>query len=106
MALLLFSQAISGALFLSFSATIFTNSLKALIPKYAPSVDPDIVINAGATGFQTLIQGEEMAGVLVAYAESVGRVLYLGTGLAVGCFIFGWFIGFKDIRKRKEITTA
>jgi hypothetical protein len=106
MALLMFSQAFAGALFLSFSAVIFTNSLKTLVPQYAPSVNPQTVINAGATGFRSMIRGGELAGVLVAYAKSVDRVFYLTAGAAVGAFIFGWFMGFKDIRKKNQISKA
>jgi hypothetical protein len=106
MALVMFSQAFSGALFLSFSDTIFTNSLKTLIPEYAPSVDPQIVINAGATGFRSAIQGAELAGVLVAYAKSVDRVFYLTAGMAVAAFAFGWFMGFKDVRRKKDGSKA
>lgn len=106
MALAVFSQAFAGALFLSFSDTIFTNSLKTLIPEYAPSVNPQTVINAGATGFRTIIKGAELADVLVAYAKSVDRVFYLTAGAAVGCFVSGWFIGFKDIRKKNQVSKA
>ena len=106
MALVMFSQSLAGALFLSFSETIFTNSLQTLIPKYAPSVDPQIVINAGATGFRTMIKGADLAGVLVAYAKSVDRVFYLTVGAAVGCFSFAWAMGWKDIRKKKQVSKA
>ena len=106
MALLMFSQAFAGALFLSFSAVIFTNSLKTLVPKYAPSVNPQTVINAGATGFRSLIKGADLAGVLVAYAKSVDRVFYFKARAAAGAFICSWFMGFKDIRKKNQVSNA
>ena len=106
MALVMFSQAFAGALFLSFSDTIFTNSLKTLVPKYAPSVNPQTVINAGATGFRSMMKEAELAGVLVAYAKSVDRVFYLTAGAAVGCFTFGWFMGFEDVRKKNQVSKA
>jgi hypothetical protein len=106
MALLMFSQAFTGALFLSFSDTIFTNSLKTLIPKYAPSVNPQTVIDAGATGFRTLVKEEELGGVLVAYAKSADRVFYLTAGAAVACFAVGWFMGFKNLRKKNQASKA
>ena len=102
MALLGFSQTFGGALFLSFSDTIFTNSLKSLIPTYASGVDPEAVIAAGATGFRNMISGKDLANVLVAYAKSVDRVFYLTAGAGVGCFVFAWGMGWKDIRKKKE----
>jgi hypothetical protein len=106
MALVMFSQSFAGAIFLSFSETIFTNSLKALIPKYAPSVDPQTIINAGATGFRTKVQGSDLANVLIAYAKSVDRVFYLTVGAAAGCFIFAWGMGWRDIRKRNQVSKA
>jgi hypothetical protein len=94
------------AMALVFSNTIFTNSLKTLVPKYAPSVNPQVVINAGATGIRTMIEGAELVGVLVAYAKSVDRVFYLTAGAALGSFTFGWFMGFKDIRKKNQVSKA
>ncbi|KGO59266.1 Major facilitator superfamily domain, general substrate transporter [Penicillium expansum] len=80
-ALVMFSQTVSGALFLSLSDTIFTNSLSALVPQYAPLVNPQTIINAGATGFRSTLSDAQLAGVLVAYAKSVDRVFYLTTDL-------------------------
>ena len=104
MALLMFAQTFGGALFLSFSGTIFTNSLKSLIPKYAPTVDAQAVITAGATGFRKLISGADLADMLVAYAKSVDRVFYLTAAAGVCCFIFAWGLGWKDIRKKNEVS--
>ena len=106
MALLMFSTSFGGALFLSFGEVIFSNSLKALIPIYAPAVDPQTIIDSGATGFRTHIHAADLAAVLVAYAKSVDRVFYLTAGLGVGCFIFAWGMGWKDIRKKKQVSKA
>ena len=100
----MFSQLFAGALSLSFSDTILTNSLSELIPKYAPSVDPEIVINAGATAFRSYVSGAELPGVLVAYAKSVDRVFYLTTGMACGCFFFSCFMGWRDIRVKGSVS--
>ncbi|KAI9667450.1 MAG: hypothetical protein M1821_000266 [Bathelium mastoideum] len=106
MALVMFSQSFGGALFLSFCDTIFTNSLKTLVPKYAPSVDPEVIINAGATGFRTVISKVQQTGVLVAYSKVVDRVFYFTTGLAAASFAFCWFMGFNDIRKKNQVSKA
>ena len=106
MALLMFSQTFGGALFLSFSDTIFTNSLKALIPTYAPSIDAKTVINGGANGFRRLVSSSNLGNVLVAYAKSVNRVFYLTASAGVCCFVFAWGMGWKDIRKTKEVSKA
>lgn len=106
MAMIMFSQTFGGAMFLSFSDTIFTNSLKSLIPKYAPSVDPEAVIAAGATEFRNILSGNDLANVLVAYAKSVDPVFYLTAGAGVGCFVFAWGMGWKDIRKKLQASNA
>ncbi|KAH6675189.1 putative MFS multidrug transporter [Halenospora varia] len=106
MALLMFAQAFGGALFLSLSDTVLTNSLKSLLPKYAPAVDAQAVIDAGATGFRAFLNGTELLNVLVVYAKSVDRVFYLTAGAAVGSFVSCWFMGFKDIRKKRVVSKA
>ena len=106
MALIGFSQTFGGALFLSFSDTIFTNSLKFLIRTYASTVDPEAVIAAGATGFRNITSENVLANLLVAYAKSVDRVFYLTASAGVSCFVFAWGMGWKDIRKKNEISKA
>lgn len=106
MALVIFSQSFAAALFLSFSSTIFINSLKALIPKYAPSADAQTVIDADTTGLRTDVAGRELAGVLVAYAKSVDRIFYLTAGMAVGCFVFAWGMGWRESREKDEDSEA
>jgi hypothetical protein len=106
MALVMFSQSIGAAVILSLCETIFTNSFKTLIPKYAPGVDAQSVINAGATGFRSIIFGADRAGVIVAYAKSVDRIFYLTAGLGVAVFGFAWGMGWKDLRKKKEVSKA
>ncbi|KAK4697081.1 hypothetical protein P7C71_g940, partial [Lecanoromycetidae sp. Uapishka_2] len=104
MALIMFSQTFGGAIYLSLSDTIFTNSLKTLIPKNAPSINPEVIINAGATGFRSLLSGTNLANLLVAYADSVDRVFYLTAGAGCACFIFAWGMGWKDIRQKNDET--
>ena len=106
MALLMFSQSFSASLFLSFDETIFNNSFKTLLPKYAPSVDPQSVINAGASGIRAIVTETELAGVLIAYAKAVDRVFYMPAGIGVGCFVFAWFMGWTNLKKKKEVSKA
>ena len=106
MALTIFSQSFGAAVFLSFAETIFSNSFGNLIPKYAPSVNAQSIIDAGATKFRKIVSGTNLAGVLIAYARSVDRVFYLAAGMGVGCFIFAWGMGWKDLRKKKEVSKA
>ena len=100
MAIIAFSQSFGAAVFLSLAQTIFGNSFKTLLAEYAPSVDGQRVIEAGATAFRGFVTGPEISGVLIAYAKSIDHVFYLAVGMAVGCFVFAWGMGWKDLRKR------
>ncbi|KAK8080295.1 MFS multidrug transporter [Apiospora hydei] len=108
MAFVMFSQAFCGAVWLAFCDLIFTNGLRALIPVYAPSVDPQTVIDGGARSLSagSEIDAEAAWGILVAYAKTVDRVFYFAAGLSVASFVLAWFQGFKDIRKKKQVVGA
>jgi len=102
MALIIFSQSFGAAVFLSLAETIFSNSFGNLISQYAPSVNGQSIIDAGATGFRNIVSGTDLEGVLIAYGKSIDRVFYLAAGMGVGCFVFAWGMGWTDLRKKKE----
>ncbi len=106
MALTIFSQSFGAAVFLSFAETIFSNSFGNLISTYAPSVNGQSIIDAGATKFRKIVSGTNLAGVLIAYAKSIDRVFYMAAGMGIGCFIFAWGMGWKDLRKKKGLSKA
>ncbi|KAL4757869.1 MDR family MFS transporter [Aspergillus foveolatus] len=57
MAILIFSQTFGGSVFLAVASVIFSEGLKSQIPRYAPGVNPQQIIAAGATGFRDIIGG-------------------------------------------------
>ena len=101
MALVMFSSTLGGALVLSFSQTILTNSIRSLIPKYAPNVNPETIIAAGATGIRKVVPQADFPGVLISYTKSIDRVFYLCAGTSVGVFLASFGMGWKDIRPKK-----
>lgn len=103
MALLMFTQTLSGAIFLNFAETIFTNSLKSGIQRYSPFVNVEEVIAAGASAIRDVVAKDELAGVLLAYSKSIDRIFYMAAGLAACSFCFSWGMGWKDIRKKKQL---
>ncbi|KAL3433976.1 major facilitator superfamily domain-containing protein [Aspergillus tetrazonus] len=105
MAILTFSQTFGGSVFLAVASVIFSEGLKSQIPRYAPGVNPQQVIAAGATGFRDIIGGEALKGVLRGYSRAINWVFYLVVGLSVVQFGVSWGIGLVDIRpKAKEET--
>lgn len=102
MSMLMFSGNFSGAVAVVICQTVYTNSLSELIPWYAPDVNPQVVINAGATKVREVVSSSQLPEVMTAYAKSIDNIWYLDCGLAAVVFIFGWLLGFKDIRQKLE----
>ncbi|KAL4982879.1 major facilitator superfamily domain-containing protein [Aspergillus falconensis] len=100
MAILTFSQTFGGSVFLAVASVIFSEGLKSQIPRYAPGVDPQQVIAAGATGFRNIVRDGDLEGVLRGYSKAINWVFYLVTGLAVVQFGASWAIGWVDIRPK------
>lgn len=95
-----FSQVFGGAVMVVLSQTVFINSLRTTIPQYAPSVNATMVIAAGGTRFRQILPKEAVAGVLVAYGKSLGRIYYLTAPMAVVSLFFSSFMEWKDLRKK------
>ncbi|CAM1507800.1 Fc.00g046480.m01.CDS01 [Cosmosporella sp. VM-42] len=98
MAIVIFTQYLGGATFLTGAQTIFANVLKNEIKDKVPGVDPNLVVAAGATAVRKVVTPEQLPGVLEAYATALSRVMYLGAGISVAALPFGCFLGWKDIR--------
>jgi hypothetical protein len=100
----MFTQTLSGALFLTAANVLFDSGLKSFIPKYAPKVDPRAIISAGATGFRNAVSSDELPGVLMAYSKSIGWVFIMSAALGVLIVIASFGMGWKDIREKKPVT--
>jgi hypothetical protein len=64
--LIVFCKYLGGALFVSLAQTIFTNGLRNALPTFAPQVDPQTVITAGATSVRAVTPKASVPGVLLA----------------------------------------
>jgi hypothetical protein len=102
MALLIFSQTFGGALFLSFAELIFSHSLVKGLAEYAPEADASAIITAGATRFRSVVSSQDLPGVLKAYSKAIDDNFYLSAGCAVAAFAICWFMGWKQLSKKKK----
>lgn len=81
--------------------TILNNSLRSLLRQDVPSIDPEIVIRAGAANIRNVIHDPEiLQQIVVAFATSVSRILYISTAAAAATLMFAWGLGWKDIRRK------
>jgi hypothetical protein len=99
----MFCQNFGAALFLSFAQTIFTTTLVHELPIFAPGVDAQSVINAGASSFRTVVPQALLPGVIHAYDRATSHVFYLATGAGVASFVLCWGMGWKSVKKAKVV---
>jgi hypothetical protein len=102
MAFMVFTQSLGPAIALALYNVIFAASLRGQLAQRAPQVDAQAVIDAGATGFRSFVQPVDLPAVLVAYANSIDRALYMVAAMAAACGIFLWGMGWNDIRNKGE----
>ncbi len=103
MSVLVFSQTFGGTIFLAFAQLIFSHGLIDGLRQYAPTVDPQRVIKAGATAVRSVVSEAELPGVLQAYMVAIDRDFNLSTGAAAGLFLIAFGMGWKSIKAKKTI---
>jgi hypothetical protein len=103
MSLVIFGQTLGGAVFLALGQTVFTNGLIHALHTTSPNINPQTIINAGASGIRATVSRAALPGVLSAYNKAINETFYLGAGAAVTCFFLAWGIGWKNIKKPKVV---
>lgn len=98
-AIIMFSQTLSGAMFLAVSNSVLSNGLVTEIAKRIPNIDPDTVVNAGATGIRSIVTGEDMLLlVLEAYNVAVRHVFIIAVVCGALSFLVSWGFEWKSIK--------
>ena len=100
--IVVFSQYFGSALFSSFADTIFTNNLKSSLRVFAPNVDAQIVIHAGASRVRDVVPAALIHGVLLAYNHAVVQTFVSIFGNGTGSLVSDWLTRFPvpDNRSR------
>ncbi len=88
-------------MFLSFAQTVFTNSLTRNLHHFAPTVNPEIIFVAGASGFRDVVPKAALPAVILSYSKAVDDVFYLTAGAAAAAFFSCWGMGWKSVKKVK-----
>lgn len=105
-AFLMFCQNFAGSVLVVVATAIFDQALTTEIQTHAPSVEPAAALAAGASAsaVRSLVPAgsSELAGVLLAFSNSINKVFYLCLACsAVACFSalgMGWI----DTRKKRK----
>ncbi|KAJ7096914.1 major facilitator superfamily domain-containing protein [Mycena epipterygia] len=94
MTIVIFSQTLGGALFISIAQNVFTNKLLSGLISGVPGISPALVLSTGATSLKDAIAPEFLPGVLFAYNEALVAAFYVATAMAalsiVGSLVIEW----------------
>lgn len=107
-ALVVFSQNLSGAVFLSLAEVIFSNQLRYSLSTYAPSANATALIAAGASAanIRASVPVDLLPAVRLAYSKTFDHVMYLGTGAACGAFLCAMGMGWVRINTGEKQEAA
>ena len=81
-AIVIFSQTLGGAIFISAAQNVFTNRLVSNLQKVLPDLNPVVVLGAGATSLKDVIPAAFLANVLIAYNNALRHTFYVSVALA------------------------
>lgn len=71
------------------------------LAKYAPSIDPKIVLATGATSIQQTINKADLPGVTLAYNNALTRAFLVAAIMASFTFIGSAAIEWKSVKGKK-----
>ncbi|MCJ1396364.1 MFS sugar transporter [Xylographa bjoerkii] len=98
---ILFSQTLGGAIFVSVAQSIFTNKLLSGIIATVPSVDPALVLATGATSLQSAVSPKDLPGVLLAYNGALDQVFYIAVAMATLSTFGALGMEWKSVKGKK-----
>lgn len=105
-AIIMFSQTLGGALFISVAQNVFSNRLLIDVSKVVPDLNPEVVISAGATNLKTAIATGDYANVLIAYNLALQSTYYVAVALSALSIFGAVFIEWKSVKGKKMDVAA
>jgi MFS family permease len=99
---MLFFQYFGGTIVNVIGKTVFLNALGPALQQFAPAVDAQRVINAGATEFLNVVEPQYVDGVRLAYNKALALTFWLPTACAIIAFPLSWGLGWHKISGKKE----
>ncbi|KGO68310.1 Major facilitator superfamily domain, general substrate transporter [Penicillium italicum] len=105
-AIITFSQSLSGAMFISIAQAVFENRLVASITANAPDLSPNALIKAGAANLSQRIPKDMLPSVLCAYNIAVIQTFYVSVAAALLSFIGAGLVQWKSMKRREKYDCA
>ncbi|KAL7629499.1 MFS sugar transporter [Parahypoxylon ruwenzoriense] len=98
--IMVFVQTVGGALFVSVGQTVFTNKLLSELATLVPSLDPRVILTAGATNLQRIISPADIPNVALAYSNALTTAFVVGTALTAFTVFGSATIEWRSVKGR------
>lgn len=100
-AIMMFSQTLGGALFISVAQNIFTNQLGRNLRAAVPDLDPRLVLQVGATELKNVLPHQFLKGALVAYNQTLTQTFYVSVACASASILGAVWVEWKSMKGKK-----
>lgn len=103
-AIIVFTQTIGGSMFVSVAENVFNNKLVSYTLEYAPGMDPNTVLSAGATSIQQIIKEQfpkYLEGVTLAYNDAITQTFLVSASMAAVSLFGSGFMPWGSVKGKK-----
>ena len=100
-AIMMFSQTLGGAIFISVAQNVFTNRLLHNLREVLPTLNPEMVLSAGATLIKDVVPEQYLAGVQTAYNDAIASTFYVAVALAALSIFGSASLEWKSVKGKK-----
>ncbi|KAF1943448.1 MFS general substrate transporter [Clathrospora elynae] len=105
-AIMMFTQTLGGALFISVAQNVFTNQLIKNLRTIVPDLNTSLVLTAGATQLKTAVPSEYLAGVLFAYNKTLNQTFYVSVAAGAVSIVGAAFVQWKSMKGKTIVMAA
>ncbi|KAJ5171101.1 uncharacterized protein N7500_003884 [Penicillium coprophilum] len=100
-AIVMFAQTLGGAIFVSVGQNVFQNQLVQNLAHYAPEEDAAKLISAGATMLRSIVSGDALHQVLIAYNAAIVQTFYVAVAMGALSLIGPIFVEWLSVKGKK-----
>lgn len=101
-AVMYFLQTMGGAIFVSAAQNVFANLLVADLSRSVPSLDPQVILQTGATELQKAVQPQYLPDVITAYNKAIVRAFLMAAIMAALTVIGSLAVEWRNIKSTRQ----
>jgi hypothetical protein len=97
-----FFQFFGGAIFLAISESIFGSQLLSALHHYAPTIDAELVVHAGAAGLRKVVAEADLPSAMLAYNHAITKTFYLTAAGSAAAFLSAFGFEWRSVKEEQR----